>query len=226
MGISSHIITDKQWFQENIICLLSNAVKYSSEGTVTISMTLVKLSDLPYASVARGAAIRMKEQQDNVTNNDSKSQVSVHTNMSSRRTNSLDTVTSSRMINFRKISMNLQSSNKIGVVPFQDDSSEANLNETTSVHRIINKNQKDLEMCSDSITDEQVLTNSNSIKNSTRRKKAFDELASTSSDAPSSSFDVFLLIEVQDTGIGISQEVMNNLFSPFKQGMYCYIRSD
>ncbi len=34
--ICSHIITDKQWLQENLLCLLSNAVKYSTEGSVTI----------------------------------------------------------------------------------------------------------------------------------------------------------------------------------------------
>jgi CheY-like chemotaxis protein len=39
-AICSHIITDKQWLQENILCLLSNAVKYSSEGTVTIAVSL------------------------------------------------------------------------------------------------------------------------------------------------------------------------------------------
>lgn len=39
--ICSHIITDKQWFQENLLCLLSNAVKYSAAGgEVTISITL------------------------------------------------------------------------------------------------------------------------------------------------------------------------------------------
>jgi CheY-like chemotaxis protein len=34
------IITDKQWLQENILCLLSNAVKYSTEGTVTVKVRL------------------------------------------------------------------------------------------------------------------------------------------------------------------------------------------
>eukprot|EP00981_Chlorochromonas_danica_P009247 scaffold2582_cov162-Ochromonas_danica.AAC.16 len=36
--ICSHIITDKQWLQENVLCLLSNAVKYSSEGDVNIRL--------------------------------------------------------------------------------------------------------------------------------------------------------------------------------------------
>eukprot|EP00981_Chlorochromonas_danica_P004246 scaffold858_cov171-Ochromonas_danica.AAC.2 len=37
--ICSHIITDKQWLQENILCLLSNAVKYSIEGEVRVRIS-------------------------------------------------------------------------------------------------------------------------------------------------------------------------------------------
>lgn len=36
--VSSHIITDKQWLQENILCLLSNAVKYSMKGVVVLTI--------------------------------------------------------------------------------------------------------------------------------------------------------------------------------------------
>ncbi len=43
--ICTHVITDKQWPQENILCLLSNAVKYSSGGEVAISMTLRSRND-------------------------------------------------------------------------------------------------------------------------------------------------------------------------------------
>ena len=32
------IITDKHWFTENVLCLLSNAVKYSNSGTVTVTI--------------------------------------------------------------------------------------------------------------------------------------------------------------------------------------------
>ncbi len=39
--VCSHIITDKQWLQENVLCLLSNAVKYSSEGVVDITVDVV-----------------------------------------------------------------------------------------------------------------------------------------------------------------------------------------
>ena len=40
--IATHIITDRQWLQENLFCLLSNAVKYSAEGMVTIRVSLVR----------------------------------------------------------------------------------------------------------------------------------------------------------------------------------------
>ncbi len=42
--ICSHIVTDKQWLQENILCLLSNAVKYSVEGNVHVTVSLQSTS--------------------------------------------------------------------------------------------------------------------------------------------------------------------------------------
>eukprot|EP01034_Spumella_vulgaris_P034241 gene34241-biopygen29168 len=38
--IAANIITDKQWLQENILCLLSNAVRYSAGGVVSIAVSL------------------------------------------------------------------------------------------------------------------------------------------------------------------------------------------
>jgi CheY-like chemotaxis protein/signal transduction histidine kinase len=40
MSIHSYIVTDKQWLQENLLCLLSNAVKYSSGGDITVRVIL------------------------------------------------------------------------------------------------------------------------------------------------------------------------------------------
>eukprot|EP00981_Chlorochromonas_danica_P015982 scaffold15059_cov348-Ochromonas_danica.AAC.1 len=42
--ICSHVITDKQWLQENVLCLLSNAVKYSNDGTVTVAVKRIGCS--------------------------------------------------------------------------------------------------------------------------------------------------------------------------------------
>ena len=41
-----YIITDKQWLQENVLCLLSNAVKYSSGGQITIHVSLLVEQDI------------------------------------------------------------------------------------------------------------------------------------------------------------------------------------
>jgi signal transduction histidine kinase len=48
-GICTHVITDKQWLQENVLCLLSNAVKYSHRGMITVSMYLHTLNAWDYA---------------------------------------------------------------------------------------------------------------------------------------------------------------------------------
>lgn len=32
--ICTHVISDRQWLQENLLCLMSNAVKYSSKGKI------------------------------------------------------------------------------------------------------------------------------------------------------------------------------------------------
>eukprot|EP00981_Chlorochromonas_danica_P005046 scaffold1016_cov175-Ochromonas_danica.AAC.4 len=43
--LCTHIVTDKQWLQENVLCLVSNGVKYSAEGgVVTIAASLITAS--------------------------------------------------------------------------------------------------------------------------------------------------------------------------------------
>ena len=39
-SMCSHILTDKQWLQENILCLLSNAVKFTPHGKIDLRLTL------------------------------------------------------------------------------------------------------------------------------------------------------------------------------------------
>ncbi len=54
--ICSHIITDKHWLQENLLLLLSNAVKYSTEGNVTITVTRTTSK-----SISKPAAFRLSK---------------------------------------------------------------------------------------------------------------------------------------------------------------------
>ena len=42
LELASHMITDRLWLQENLLCLLSNAVKYSSKGAISVHVRLSK----------------------------------------------------------------------------------------------------------------------------------------------------------------------------------------
>ena len=43
--ICSHITSDKHWLSENILCLLSNATKFSDSGTIDVRLQIVALDD-------------------------------------------------------------------------------------------------------------------------------------------------------------------------------------
>ena len=43
--ISSHVISDKHWLSENVLCLLSNALKYSDDGAVDVRLKVVRVYD-------------------------------------------------------------------------------------------------------------------------------------------------------------------------------------
>ena len=42
-NICSHVISDKHWLSENVLCLLSNALKYSDDGVVDLRMRLINI---------------------------------------------------------------------------------------------------------------------------------------------------------------------------------------
>jgi signal transduction histidine kinase len=58
MEICSHIITDKQWLQENLMCLLSNAVKYSHKGVISVSLSLTEHDICTDLSIAAQSATK------------------------------------------------------------------------------------------------------------------------------------------------------------------------
>jgi CheY-like chemotaxis protein len=54
--ICSHIITDKQWLMENVLCLLSNAVRYSQAGSVEVRLVFQSGTSTTKSSEQIGAA--------------------------------------------------------------------------------------------------------------------------------------------------------------------------
>jgi hypothetical protein len=58
-SVAASIITDRHWLAENVLCLLSNAVKYSDGGSIRVSIALLSQAprpSLPHSSAAGGIA--------------------------------------------------------------------------------------------------------------------------------------------------------------------------
>lgn len=63
--ICTHIITDKQWLQENIMCLVSNAIKYSNQGSlVTIRLYLQSERDPPLVLSSKSKVVQGSSSRD------------------------------------------------------------------------------------------------------------------------------------------------------------------
>ncbi len=52
-----HIITDRQWLQENVLCLLSNAIKYTNKGKVSVKVSFLieKTPSMTFSTFSPGA---------------------------------------------------------------------------------------------------------------------------------------------------------------------------
>mmetsp|Transcript_42421 Transcript_42421/g.73776 ORF Transcript_42421/g.73776 Transcript_42421/m.73776 type:complete len:699 (-) Transcript_42421:784-2880(-) len=137
----SHIITDQQWLQENVLCLASNASKYSSHGTITLTVSLTSEHAL---LGTEGNGLR-------------------HTTSSHNSSGSTKVGN-----NFRHMSIDPNLSSI--------DNYEAHSTSTQSMNALLSR-QGSLSLESKPM----------------------------------------VMVEVEDTGIGLSEEGMRNLFAPFKQ---------
>lgn len=166
--ISQFVITDKQWLQENMLCLLGNAVKYSLGGTVNITTRVVLPSGLPSAP----RTLRL---------------------WSSNTSNSLQV---SQMSSFR-----LPSSSVIDKDSFRMHSETFS---ATSSGPIAANNSGPLPSLR---------------SHSAASMQGGSSISINSSSLPSGSSEeeTLLLIEVEDTGIGLSTQAMSRLFEPFQQ---------
>lgn len=170
-NICSHIITDKQWLQENVLCLLSNAVKYSIGGFVTIRLLLEELD------VSQLACAAYKDNQGFVINKTQESLKREPSNITSRSITSQDA----------------------DVLSEQIDSPVKMKAKATSVKSSVYQQESKLE---ESIT----IPIGNNSSSSSNSNIIFGTGKKT-----------FLRVEIEDTGIGLSADAMEQLFHPFKQ---------
>jgi CheY-like chemotaxis protein/signal transduction histidine kinase len=169
MSIHSYIVTDKQWLQENLLCLLSNAVKYSSGGDITVRVVLKGGKQSP-----RKRAI-------------------------------LD-----RLMSFSPSTKEIEGPHSAPGTEKKGETPGAAELSISADRRKLNRSvsEKDLPTMIPSMS---VIFN--------QRMAGVISIPTGGAGATSSqsSLPEYLLFEVEDTGIGMTKEIMDSLFSPFKQ---------
>ncbi len=243
--ICSHVITDKQWLQENILCLLSNAVKYSTGGEVTISVYLSKAK--------KNEAMKAK-----VTNNDTTKNTNLNSEPSFTTENTPPVKRASLTERWKKrlsffdgifTSFNQSTSSTTKFENVEEDTSQTprtapaanswksvpDCPMTRGPGSILKmKHQKsrleDIEEGNEtSLTKrlEETNTNTNNHKNTEEKQgdvKTEDHNTSaqfieknSSNCHDKQSITHFIRFDIEDTGIGMSADAMSQLFSPFRQ---------
>jgi signal transduction histidine kinase len=183
-NICSHIITDKQWLQENIFCLLSNAIKYSHEGLIELSVFLSRGGDFNIRNTENNNYNNNNNLIENGYNNNNNNNNNVYTNNVNKNINYYNVNNSNNNNNNNNVNHN--SSHKIKNLEYKN--SDENLN-------LIFENEIEMfKKCK-----KKVIFNTKSI------------------DEMNDKEDLFLLFEIEDHGIGISEDAMLALFKPFKQ---------
>lgn len=156
--ICSHIITDKQWLQENVLCLLSNAVKYSTGGEVKVMLTVVRPeSDSPEVSYFQR------------------------------------TYASLGISPFKRRKSGLQ------VVPLDFEH---------HLHPIQDEEDEQINLFKPVLDD-----SSQHMTLGTSKSSFVSDVEKTTAPLCTS----YICVEVEDNGIGLSKDAMDNLFNPFKQ---------
>jgi CheY-like chemotaxis protein/signal transduction histidine kinase len=203
--ICSHVITDKQWLQENILCLLSNAVKYSSQGKVTVSVQLVNApmiiksspSDL-FANLQKNPTLNdlfaeksvLEEKRDTILS----SIPSMNAEKSFFKSSWCKTLSATAII-----PRGIHRSKNVRIIPV-----------LASPHSLSTSQTMRTELSRETGSD-----CSNSLNNlfTKERRSSEENLQMNDLNLPKS----HLLFEIADQGIGMSEESMKKLFNPFQQ---------
>ncbi len=227
-NICSHIITDRQWLQENLLCLLSNAVKYSGEGEVLIKVT----------RVTRAVDRNVNKANSNDDSDD------YHPASPTKRCYRIEDevitsepehyqspLTAKRKTSQVNKSGKLDKRNKIAPVdhflpvpPKRDSQSTITVNQVMNAPDSLLDYDSDLEKGEEErfqtperykpVREKSNTSNTSSNSNASNISNLSHLIPDTTSEK---SFSEELMFEVIDPGIGIAGEAMKSLFNPFKQ---------
>ncbi len=196
--LHAYIKTDRQWLQENLLCVLSNAVKHSTGGTVELIVSLQEASNFKKNAskvveevVAKNNVMGFAtHRRDSTTHsrNQSSSRSSASSPLNSNERKKPVKNTQSEESTFRRLTNMIPSS---GFTPPREKS-DSREEETTGHSRL-----PDIE------------------QGRTNNVELFRTI--TESSEISEGEDRLLLFEIKDCGVGLSQYELTTFFNPFKQ---------
>ena len=187
------VITDKHWFKENILCLLSNAIKYSNGGNVTVKITHVTVPqqlshDYPQSEADFGTLMPYSQPLSYIGSPDDDN------NDDDDGGGDNGTVVTSD-------------------IPFVNDISANSHHQEKVSHAIASPTGVNCTCLSSEEEPSQLATACYAIIGADAQPVKTD----SSSSSPSSSETSMILITIEDGGIGIPEGVRGELFQPFKQ---------
>lgn len=194
--ISAFIITDKQWLQENVLCLLSNAAKYSTGGEVDITLSLIESEENEPLMNEIRPAVRSAR----LTTVGGTRRVAPSVTPTMRHEN--DYASAGRFL--------FPESTKVGVMSDSDVDMEApNLTQKTFE---IDDNKRWFSSSTKAPVDSP--HNETTVKPVQSHRLS---VVASLNDKQSGQVTSFIKIEIEDNGIGVPEDAMRELFNPFKQ---------
>jgi CheY-like chemotaxis protein len=229
--ICNCIISDKQWLQENILCLLSNAVKYSHRGEVSMSVYLHPLNQADIMTATNeGSDVLLFPTAKQLAIMNDQSSYSSATNLKKverclTTKSSLDNL-NTEMYGASVINTFPTQASPTAITSMSCPISPADGLTRSQQHTLQNNQLISLSEATTPVLSMRRTSNftHSKILQSKRTLQNFDKsdcskwLKECDNDnVDDETMQKYLIVEVEDTGIGLSETAMNHLFSPFHQ---------